>query len=44
MGRALADYRKRLKRGIAWLLDVAALGPFVVYLLLTVIANLLDDE
>ena len=44
MGRTLADYRKRLKAGLVWLLEVAALGPFIVYLFLTVLANLLDDD
>ena len=44
MGRTLADYRKRMKAALSWLLLTAALGPFIVYLILTLIANLLDDE
>lgn len=34
----------RLKAWLAWLITAAALGPFILYLLLTAIANLLDDE
>lgn len=44
MGGTHPDYRKRLKRALAWLLSVAAFGPFAVYLLLTVLSHLLDDE
>ena len=44
VGGALADYRKRLKAALSWLLLTAALGPFIVYLLLTLLANLLDDD
>ena len=44
MGGALADYRKRLKAALSWLFLTAALGPFIVYLRLTLLANLLDDD
>lgn len=44
MGGAYADYRQRLRVWLAWLITAAALGPFILYLLLTMLANLLDDE
>ena len=34
----------KLKRALAWLLNAAALGPFVIYLILTCLSHLLDDE
>lgn len=49
MGGALGEVPRvptfpRLKAWLAWLLATVALGPFIVYLILTAIANLLDDE
>ena len=44
MGRAYADYRRRLRHWLSWVLHSAAMGPFIVYLILAALANLLDDE
>lgn len=49
MGGAVGSHERvsalsRVRRWLAWAISCAAVLPFIVYLVLTVIQNTLDDE